>query len=216
MSRRSHDMIGRSKRALGLTVAALLMCTSAYGQQKEPDAQREDELKKAGNRLIRKTVSATEEDVMERIIRVMNRVGRRLEVDFDTGMPTQSMQDEIVKQLDDAIAQAGAQRRSGGKSSRSSSGEKRRSSQRPREGGKKQIGTGGKEGKQSRPGQVTRNDANAQGGTKGGRLKESRRSWGHLPLRARDEVIQGSSEQFLERYREWIERYYRALQEVDD
>jgi hypothetical protein len=43
-----------------------------------------------------------------------------------------------------------------------------------------------------------------------------RRSWGHLPQRDREEVIQGIGEACLERYRVWIERYYRALQETGD
>ena len=56
---------------------------------------------------------------------------------------------------------------------------------------------------------------NAAGETKPvrGDLQETRRSWGLLPQRERDEMIQGSSEGYIERYREWIERYYRALQE---
>ena len=49
-----------------------------------------------------------------------------------------------------------------------------------------------------------------------GDLREVRGTWGHLPMRDREEVIQGIGETFLERYREWIERYYRALQESDE
>jgi hypothetical protein len=46
-----------------------------------------------------------------------------------------------------------------------------------------------------------------------GELIDVRRAWGHLPMREREEIIQGVNEEFLEEYREWVERYYRALQE---
>lgn len=49
-----------------------------------------------------------------------------------------------------------------------------------------------------------------------GDIHELRRTWGHLPMREREEIIQGIGESFLERYRDWIERYYRALQEAED
>ncbi len=35
-------------------------------------------------------------------------------------------------------------------------------------------------------------------------------------MREREEIIQGIAESFLERYRDRIERYYRALQETED
>jgi hypothetical protein len=50
----------------------------------------------------------------------------------------------------------------------------------------------------------------------GGDLQDLRRAWGHLPMREREEIIQGVGERYLERYRDWIERYYRTLQETDD
>jgi hypothetical protein len=58
--------------------------------------------------------------------------------------------------------------------------------------------------------------AAAGGVSAGGELREFRRAWGHLPMREREEIIQGIAESFLERYREWIERYYRALQETEE
>ena len=50
----------------------------------------------------------------------------------------------------------------------------------------------------------------------GGDLDARRRAWGHLPMRERDEILQGLSDQYLQRYRVWIERYYKALQEAKD
>ncbi|MFQ6049329.1 MAG: hypothetical protein ACE5K7_08195, partial [Phycisphaerae bacterium] len=38
--------------------------------------------------------------------------------------------------------------------------------------------------------------------------------WPGLPVRDRQEVVQGRRERWLGRYRRWIERYYRALAEA--
>ena len=52
--------------------------------------------------------------------------------------------------------------------------------------------------------------------TRRGEFRESRRGWGHLPQRDRDELLQGIDEEFIEQYRPQIEQYYRALTETED
>ena len=42
---------------------------------------------------------------------------------------------------------------------------------------------------------------------------EVRRGWGFLPQRDREAIVQGSNEEFHAKYREYIERYYRAIAE---
>ena len=49
-----------------------------------------------------------------------------------------------------------------------------------------------------------------------GPFRESRRGWGHLPARDRDELLQGVEEAFIEQYRPQIEQYYRALTETEE
>ncbi len=40
-------------------------------------------------------------------------------------------------------------------------------------------------------------------------------AWGHLPERLREQMLQGSSGEFLPKYREEIERYYQRLAEEE-
>lgn len=180
---------------------------SKPGKPAQPAAAEDD----LGQRLIRKTLAESEEDVMDRAIRLMDESSQRLEIDFDPGDSTQALQKKIVLELDDAI-KAAASRLRQSKSPRSYSTDRRRMSQPQREEG-------------SRPGGTTSNsDAPDDSTTKAaptsperelpqGPLHETRRGWGHMPQREREELIQGGNEVFLERYREWIDRYYQSLQE---
>lgn len=180
---------------------------SKPGKPAQPAAAQDD----LGQRLIRKTLAESEEDVMDRAIRLMDESSQRLEIDFDPGDSTQALQKKIVLELDDAI-KAAASRLRQSKSPRSYSTDRRRMSQPQREEG-------------SRPGGATSNsDAPDDSTTKAtptsperelpqGPLHETRRGWGHMPQREREELIQGGNEVFLERYREWIDRYYQSLQE---
>ncbi|MFQ5495803.1 MAG: hypothetical protein ACE5EX_10530, partial [Phycisphaerae bacterium] len=74
------------------------------------------------------------------------------------------------------------------------------------------TGAAGTESAKTASGEGTAEEADPRGAP----FRELRRGWGHLPGREREELIQGISERYLDRYREWIERYYRALQEVDE
>ena len=42
-------------------------------------------------------------------------------------------------------------------------------------------------------------------------IKESSKEWGHLSPRTRDAVLEGQTEQPLEKYRKLIEDYYRGV-----
>lgn len=195
----------------------MIMGAPGLCAQTPPDQPRPSTGDKLGEKLLRKVEGAKDEDIMQQILQLMQDVATELQLDFDTGAETQAMQKEIVTQLDEAIRIAAAQRRASRSSSASSSDARRmaqpkstgregRERGRPDESSAdvKSSDTAGS------PGSVT------EGAAAGGELKESRRSWGHLPMRARDEIIQGVGERFLERYREWVERYYRALQESEE
>jgi hypothetical protein len=159
----------------------------------------------------------SDEDVMATITRLMDEAANRLEVRFDPGETTQRVQRDIVSKLDEAVAAAAAQRRPLRSRSASASSDRRRMPKsRPQPS---------KAGPDAKAGGTTTDSATAQRSEPpqpdaargpGGELLETRRTWGHLPMREREEIIQGIGEQFLERYREWIERYYRALQETDE
>ena len=48
-----------------------------------------------------------------------------------------------------------------------------------------------------------------------GKRKATADKWGELPAREREEALQFLRERFPARYKELIERYYRALAEQD-
>ena len=194
---------------------ALCCATTWANHQTQPEQKQEQKDKELGERLIRKAVTDADEDIMTTIIRLMNEVSRKVEVEFDAGDNTQALQKRIMDQLDEAIKVAAAQRRPQRAMQRPSEGDKRRKQQTRKRPEGTDAGSQGdaqedSSSKSGEPGTA----AGAAGGDASG--FDARRAWGHLPPRQRDEVIQGIGEEFLERYRVWVERYYRALQEAKE
>lgn len=198
---------------LGL-ISSAAVAASAQDPPAPPDPEVRDE--KLGERLIRKATTDSDDDVMDTVINLMGDAAQRLEIDFDAGEQTQTVQREILDRLNDAIRIAASQRRPRRQPAPRAESDKRRMSQR------EQSGSDSKSTPESGAGQATPSDtAQAEGGDADrksltGDLRELRRAWGHLPMREREEIIQGIGESVLERYREWVERYYRALQEAEE
>ncbi len=200
--------------ALGFHASDLAVAQDPPPKVDPPNAQTPDD--ELGKRLIRRALDIPDDDLMAAIIRLMHEAAQRLEVEFDAGEPTQALQQRVMDQLDDAIKEAAARRRKSNPENPGSQSDKR---QRPPPAQKQPS-----KGKAQRVGDTP--DPTAQPGgpadddplrtASGGELKESRRGWGHLPQREREEIIQGVGENYLERYRAWIERYYRALQEAGE
>ncbi len=149
-------------------------------------------------------------DLMDRALRRMSSAEERLVRRYDAGSETQALQNSIIDDLDLAIKNAA--RRGSSKNRAAGQGEMRRKSDRPTGEGERPRGAavdaGGAE--------TTGSTSEAKTDPPSGPLRETRRGWGHLPARDREEMIQGSREQSLDAYREWIERYYRALAEEGD
>lgn len=179
----------------------------------EPAQEDDAALDDLGKKLVRKVFDDSEEDVMTAMIRLMGESAERLEVDFDCGEETQDLQRRVMEELDSAIKEAAARRRRTPPSSQSASSDKRQRPGTPQPGGKSKNEGEGKEGDASADAAGVSVTQLTDAAKAGGELKESRRAWGNLPPRERDEVIQGAAEDSLERYRQWIEQYYRALQE---
>lgn len=209
----SHSRRPRGRLALLGSCAAVLLVHGAALRADEDPPQREQE-DKLGERLIRESVGGSE-DIMQEIVRLMGESARQLDIKFDAGGETQSVQAEIVDNLDEAIKYAAAQRRLARQSSSRQRSDKRRlpGAQPPNARSDQQAGKAD-----------TSDDTAETTETKGspsvldmpeGSLKETRRAWGHLPERERDELIQGRDEAFLEAYRAWIEMYFKALQEAE-
>jgi len=217
---RTRHAAGGIRRLTVLTVcwAVALPLRAAYTQNPPPDRVDREEPKresKVGQRLIREVAEGTESDIMDEIMRMMSDVERRLDIEFDSGAETRAVQDEIVKRLNNAILLAAKQRRRSQQSASSSRDRRSRPDQartKEEEAGRQQAGADASSNADS----ASPNRDAVSTDAKTGDLRELRRAWGNLPQRERDEVIQGSEEAHLERFRAWIERYYRALQESDE
>lgn len=200
---------------LSFTVAvALLVCVASQSVHAQDTA---DDLKR---KLIKETTGGVDDgDVMSRILALMGQTARRLEVEFNPGADTQKAQETLVKELDEAIKQAAANTRKN-KSQSSSSSDKRTAMKQKPDGAAKPKPDAGKQGAPQQDGESVERDPPAGDGqtasAKARDLTERRRGWGNLPLRDRDEVIEGMDESVLPRFRDWIERYYRALQTAGD
>ena len=197
-------------------VMIALIAAVARGQTPPPPTDSTEDGKELGEKLIRRVRTDSEEGMMAEIIRLMDTAAARLEVEFDAGEETQVLQQRIMDQLDEAIQEASSARHPGKQRQQISKGDKRRKHRRTSRQSKDGKRTPGDAKDASSSDAADQDSARESGGPSGGNLRERRRSWGNLPRRARDEVIQGASEQYLERFRAWIERYYQALQESED
>jgi len=204
---------------LGVSLIAL---PSAQAQDVKPDAGdakdagKPKEADDLAERLIRETVERADDDIMDRIMRLMDRSQRQLDIEFDPGAATQAVQARILDELDDAIKTAAMKRRPLSKAQQPARSDKRKSSAKNAKPDESSAGPSGDKQADAAPdsedGRVWPMDAN----TARGALRERRRGWARLPQRDREEVIQGAGEKMLQRYRAWIDRYYRALQNDED
>ncbi len=199
----------------GLALAAgLFLVPVVLGQPVQQPSEPEKIDKKLGERLLRDVIHEGDRDVMDQVIRLMETAERNLEIDFDSGPQTQDLQKQALSGLDEAIRIAAARRRPLRSRRPQPSGDKRKRSK-----GKAESSAKGRSGSEKNEKEATSEAGSGtatRDPTKSGTLRETRRAWGQLPMREREELIQGANEQFLERYREWIERYYRALQETNE
>ena len=213
---RQPDLIGTERRRWWpwiAMLAALSVAAPAVAPPPEPvppeqgDAAQEEDL---SERLIRQAVGDQDRDIMDQITRLMDQSARRLHREFDPGRQTQAVQQQIVKTLDQAIA-AAQRRRAKASASARPTGDRRTTPpkpDRPRDSADATAGDQPPETTAGGPG-----GADAPPAT--GRFRESRRGWGHLPARDRDEILQGLDEDVLEKYRSLIDRYFKALAEDD-
>ncbi len=159
-------------------------------------------------RLIRKTKGQDDGDVMSRIIDHMDQAGERLADTFDPGDATQQIQKQALRDLDLAIKQA----RQNMRASRSASAQNR---EKRGEGQTSDDAEGddatGQSDSDSGDGSASGLGGSIEVGQDGGTLSERRRHWGHLPPRDREAMMQKGDDEYHEKYRRQIERYYQTL-----
>ena len=157
--------------------------------------------------LLRSASGGGQVNLPERISRRMEMSSQRIGEEFEIGRDTQRLQQRIIEDLDEAIAQMSKQQSN---SSGQGSGQQEKS-QQPKGGAQQRssassgsTSTAGNAGGGSIPtATASSSDVTA--------IDEGRREWGHLPPRDRDRVIQGRQQPYIEKFRDLIERYYRAL-----
>ena len=184
---------------------------AADKEKSEKEEKQSDDL---AGKLMRKALNDSDEDLMDGIMRLMGDVARKLQINFDPGDQTQTVQREISGKLDEAIKVAASRRRMRTVNPPPQGPDKRKlpsAAKRPEPSRSRKQGEVAESSSSEAPSAGTE----VKTPTPGGELRDARRGWGNLPQRERDEVIQGVDEEFLERYRMWIERYYRSLQESD-
>ena len=199
-----------NRRVMLIIAVTVIVATMSTAAQDRPrtDKPEPDDLTK---RLL-KGKAADTEDPMDRVAALMQDSETRLTLDFDPGPDTQRLQEQIVIRLDEVIAQAKKNMTRQGAGTRMRARGDARPEGRPAEQ------------RQDRPDQ-TKDDTSAPGAGQGtdpqknatgGPLAETRREWGNLPEREREEVVQGAGQNTLTKYRNLIERYYRALAESEE
>ena len=195
--------------------AALSGAASALFAEPPPNKPPRDPDDLSG-RLIRKATTDSDEDLMDGIVRLMTEAAKKVEMEFDPGPDTQTLQKTIHDKLDEAVKLAASKQRTK-RQTPSAESDRRRMPSAKREPPKR---TPPKDAPSRSTESDPTSDAPAQAASGGpsdrNDLHDPRRGWGQLPQRQREEIIQGAGEGFLERYRTWVERYYRALQEKAD
>ena len=154
------------------------------------------------------------EEVVQRILRLMEASRLRLGGRFDPGDQTQKIQKRILEEMDEAIKRSRQSRPRSPQQKQqraSRSGERRRRGQRQQQKkdqqGKGQQTAAGKDA----AGDEHASKGQAKSGEKNKRAAVTARSWGNLPPRDREAVLQGIKDDVLPKFRALIDRYYKAL-----
>jgi hypothetical protein len=166
-------------------------------------------------RLVRKLLGGESSalDTVETTLARMDEAAERLADRLDPSDDTQTIQKEILAGLDQMI-QAAEQNRAGqskNNQARRSAG-RRSSGRRPGRAGVKPGSAKSVPAAKGGHGDADRGKR-SQSSTDDGEKSDLARQWGFLPQRDRLEVAQGFDEEFLPKFREQIQRYYRRLAE---
>ncbi|MBI1375208.1 MAG: hypothetical protein GC159_21020 [Phycisphaera sp.] len=152
-------------------------------------------------------------DAFAQAVVEMKQAADRLASAGDTGLPTQRIQERIIRRLDQQIAELNKQQQQ----------------QKQKQQQQQQQDTGAKSNQQKPGQQKQQSERNSQahesadkagqkGEVKNGQLgdeplTERLSEWGNLPPRLRKQLLQGWEDNFSQLYRDLTERYYRRLAE---
>ncbi len=148
----------------------------------------------------------------------MARSRQRLALNKDPGKVTQIIQDRIITDMDKLIQEARQQECNGTSSPKPGTPQK---AAPPRSSGVVAQNNGKKKG-QSKPNRGSTPAANSSAPQPtptqtdlSQEIRQTSTEWGQISPRLRDAVIEGSSEQIIEKYRKYVEDYYKGLSQQE-
>lgn len=176
-----------------------------------PDDQPDEFVQKL---LQRAAGQGDDEEVIQRIMRLMEASRLRLAGHFDPGPRTQRIQRRILEEMNEAIQRARQQRSNQSQQPQQRSGERRQRGQRQKKQPDEQTSAQDAQNRaQSQP--ASEDDQATKGkpdeGPGNDHARPTARRWGHLPPRDREAILQGIKDEYLPKFKEMIERYYQAL-----
>lgn len=150
-------------------------------------------------------------DAFKEAVQLMGQAATRLKAAEDperAGLGTQRVQEDAVRKLDQLIAQIEQNARQRSRSSSSSSSRQSQQQSQPQQQ---------QRSAQRQDNQGENNSENQPPARRDGPLRpeldSARASWGALPERVRDMLLQGSTDRFSSMYEKMTEEYYRRLAE---
>jgi len=152
--------------------------------------------------------------LFERAVKDMGRAAERLDRGKDAGLATQRVQQSVLAKLDQVISTARRTRQ------KRQSGQGGLGGQTPKEGSNANVSkpSGGdrKGGEANRPSAGDPSVGHKPKAASSNPLREHRTEWGHLPVRLREQLLQGLGESFSPLYQKMTEEYYRLLAEQEN
>jgi len=150
-------------------------------------------------------------DAFKEAVTLMGDAAKRLKDGKDASLTTQRLQESIVRRLDQLLSsldQQQQQQQSSSSQQQAQNQDKKQSLSVPNQ----QQGERKEENKNENDGMATTPPARRDGALRPG-LEAVRSSWGQLPARVRDMLVQGSSDTFSSMYEKMTESYYKKLAE---
>jgi len=157
--------------------------------------------------LDRKLTAAEAQEKFAQAVAQMGDAAARLIEGGDTGVQTQRLGESILRKLDQVITSAEGQESSSSSSSSSKQQQQQQQQQQAQQqqGRPEQQGSPNPEGAQDGP--------SLREGELGAVRAGSSASWGRLPARTRDALVEGLSDRYSALYERMTEAYYRRLAE---
>jgi hypothetical protein len=187
-------------------------------EKEKPASSQPDAAAKDNSEELKRKLNETEAaDAFEAAIQKMSLSADLLDTQFDTGLGTQRVQEDITNKLDLLIKQAKKQKSKSKSSSSSSNQQQSRNQQDQPKPDKQQNKSQNQEAgdkRNNKPSDSREGDPpELQEGDLNKVMDETRTEWGNLPQRVRDMLLQGRKEKFSNLYEQLTQEYYKRLAE---